>query len=65
MRLLRGTRRGEGVWRLKIGYGPGYRVYFIQEGNEVVVFLCAGDKKTQGKDIQDARRIAKDWKAQR
>lgn len=56
---------GEGVSELKIDYGPGYRVYFTREGDEIVVLLCGGDKKSQAKDIQEAKRIAKEWKAQR
>lgn len=56
---------GEGVSELKIDYGPGYRVYFIRDGEELVVLLCGGDKKSQTKDIQEAKRIAKEWKAQR
>jgi putative addiction module killer protein len=56
---------GEGVSELKIDYGPGYRVYFTYEGDELVVLLCGGDKKSQAKDIKEAKRIAKEWKAQR
>ncbi len=56
---------GEGVSELKIDYGPGYRVYFTREGDELVVLLCGGDKKSQAKDIKEAKRIAKEWKAQR
>jgi len=53
---------GDGVSELKIDYGPGYRVYFTREGDELVVLLCGGDKKTQAKDIKEAKRIAKEWK---
>jgi len=56
---------GEGISELKIDYGPGYRVYFTREGDELIVLLCGGDKKSQAKDIKDAKRIAKEWKAQR
>src|SRR5699024_11629275 len=53
---------GDGVSELKLDYGPGYRVYFTREGDELVVLLCSGDKKTQAKDIKEAKRIAKEWK---
>ena len=56
---------GDGVSELKIDYGPGYRVYFTREGDELVVLLCGGDKKTQAKDIKEAKRIAKEWKVKR
>jgi putative addiction module killer protein len=46
---------------LRIDYGPGYRVYFIQRGSVLVVVLAGGDKRTQHADIQTARRIASDW----
>jgi putative addiction module killer protein len=52
---------GHGISELRIDYGPGYRVYFIQRGSVLVVVLAAGDKRTQHADIQTARRIASDW----
>lgn len=53
---------GEGVSELKIDYGPGYRVYFVQKGKTIVVLLCGGDKSTQAKDIKAALKLAKDLK---
>ena len=53
---------GEGVSELKIDYGPGYRVYFVQKGKTVVILLCGGDKSTQAKDIKAALKLAKDLK---
>ena len=50
---------GEGVSELRIGYGPGYRVYFKQRGRELIVLLAGGDKRTQAKDIQTALRLAR------
>ena len=53
---------GSGVSEMRIDYGPGYRVYFVQRGSAVVVTLCAGDKRTQAADIKRAIKIAADWK---
>ncbi|MGJ4946946.1 type II toxin-antitoxin system RelE/ParE family toxin [Bradyrhizobium sp. HKCCYLS20291] len=49
---------GEGVSEMRIHYGPGYRVYFVQRGEEVVVLLCGGDKASQNADIAEAKKLA-------
>ncbi len=49
---------GEGVSELRINYGPGYRVYFTKRGQEIVILLAGGDKRTQSKDIKAALRLA-------
>lgn len=52
---------GEGVSELKIDYGPGYRVYFVErEDKTIVLLLCGGDKSTQKADIQLAKQIARE-----
>ncbi|MDE1996752.1 MAG: type II toxin-antitoxin system RelE/ParE family toxin [Rhizobiaceae bacterium] len=55
---------GDGVGEMRIDYGPGYRIYFIRNGQVVIVLLCGGDKSTQQKDIGEAKRLAKEWKDQ-
>lgn len=49
---------GRGVSEMRIDYGPGYRVYFVQRGNTVVVLLCGGDKRHQDRDIARALELA-------
>ncbi|MET0103439.1 MAG: type II toxin-antitoxin system RelE/ParE family toxin [Sedimenticola sp.] len=53
---------GDGLSELRIHYGPGYRVYFGKEGNQVYLLLCGGDKSTQSKDIKQAKRYWQDHK---
>jgi putative addiction module killer protein len=49
----------EGISELKIDFGPGYRVYYLQRGNLLLVLLAGGDKSTQQQDIETAIRLAK------
>ena len=49
---------GEGVSELRVNYGPGYRVYFKQHGQTLIVLLAGGDKNTQSKDVKTALRLA-------
>lgn len=53
---------GEGVQELRINYGPGYRVYFCQEGATIVLLLCGGDKRSQAQDIETAHACWKDYR---
>ena len=56
---------GSGVCELRIDHGPGYRVYYGQEGKTLILLLCGGDKSTQAKDIERAHAYWKDYKARR
>ena len=49
---------GQGISELRIHYVPGYRVYFKQKGNQLIILLCGGDKGTQIKDIEVAKKLA-------
>lgn len=51
---------GEGVFELRVNFGPGYRVYFVQRANVYVVLLAGGAKSTQGSDIVQAKALARD-----
>jgi|ERR1035437_2253575 putative addiction module killer protein len=52
---------GLGISELRIDYGPGFRVYFQKRGKTIIILLCGGDKSTQAKDIQTAKRLAAEW----
>ncbi len=52
----------EGVSEMRIDYGPGYRLYFMEQGAVLVVLLAGGDKSTQSADIKRAIEIAKEWR---
>lgn len=49
---------GEGVSEMRINYGPGYRVYFVRHGRQIIVLLAGGTKSTQSVDIRTALRLA-------
>lgn len=53
---------GEGVWELRVDWGPGYRVYYAIVGAEVVLLLCGGDKRKQAADIRRAAEFLKDYR---
>jgi putative addiction module killer protein len=50
----------DGIGELRIDYGPGYRVYFVQRRQVLIVLLCGGDKGSQARDIARARAMAKE-----
>ena len=53
---------GDGIFELKIDYGPGYRIYCRKIRDEIVVLLCGGDKSTQAEDVEKAKEIQKELK---
>lgn len=52
----------DGVFELRVDWGPGYRVYYAMVGRECVLLLCGGDKRKQSSDIARAITYAKDYK---
>lgn len=55
-------RLGDGIWEYKIHYGPGYRIYFGKFGNDYILLLGGGSKKTQSRDIEQAKLTWKTFK---
>ncbi|MES2759717.1 MAG: type II toxin-antitoxin system RelE/ParE family toxin [Pseudomonadota bacterium] len=53
---------GDGIRELRIHFGPGYRLYYLQHGLAIVVLLCGGDKSSQTRDINTAKALAREWR---
>ena len=53
---------GDGIRELRISFGPGYRLYFGQNGTKIVVLLCGGDKGSQKRDIAEAKLLWMEYK---
>lgn len=56
---------GDGVFELRLHFGPGYRIYFLRRGDTLIVLLCGGDKSTQSRDIARAKQMAAEWSTKR
>jgi putative addiction module killer protein len=54
---------GHGISEMRLTYGPGYRVYYLQDGDTLILLLCGGDKSTQREDIAKAHALAEEWHA--
>lgn len=53
---------GDGINELRLFFGSGYRIYYLQQGQQLIILLCAGDKSSQAKDIKLAKQIALEWR---
>jgi len=51
---------GEGIWDMREFFGPGWRMYYLQRGELVIMMLGGGDKSSQASDIEAAKAIAKE-----
>ena len=49
---------GSGVMEMRVDYGPGYLIYYVQRGAAIVILPCAGDKRAQPQDIKRAQQLA-------
>jgi putative addiction module killer protein len=58
--LLGDAKFFDGIGELRIDHGPGYSLYFLRRGNEVIILLCGGDKSSQKRDIKRAIQMAKE-----
>lgn len=56
---------GDGVWEARIDYGPGYRIYYAQAGQRLLLLLVGGDKRRQQADIEQAQQYWIDWQHRR
>ncbi|MGD9641402.1 MAG: type II toxin-antitoxin system RelE/ParE family toxin [Elusimicrobiales bacterium] len=56
---------GEGVWELRVHCGPGYRVYYGEDGPDIVLLLCGGVKRSQRRDITRAKHFWADYRRRR
>jgi putative addiction module killer protein len=54
---------GNGISEMRIQYGPEYRIYYILDGRTVIVLLCGGDRDSQSRDIERAKRLASEWRS--
>jgi putative addiction module killer protein len=55
---------GRGISELRVDYGPGSRAYFMRHGEQIIILPCGGDKNSQTKDIETAKRLAVQWRGE-
>lgn len=53
---------GAGVWEARLDFGPGYRLYFVKTGSQIILLLCGGSKRRQQSDIERAMTLAEKYK---
>ena len=53
---------GDGIYELRIHYGPGYRIYYGKEANKIILLLCGGNKASQRQDVNLAKQYWKDYR---
>ena len=58
--LMGDVKHFDGIGEVRVDYGPGYRVYFVQQGDMLIILLCGGDKGSQSRDIARAKQLAKE-----
>lgn len=58
--LMGDVKYFDGIGEVRLDVGPGYRLYFVRRGNEIIILLCGGDKSSQGRDIKKAIQMAKE-----
>jgi len=56
---------GEGLWELRVDWGPGYRIYYAIAGHHLILLCEGGDKRTQSTDIQRATERWLEWQRRR
>jgi len=52
---------GNNICELRLTIGPGYRIYYMQKNDEIIILLVGGDKSTQTQDIKKAKQLAKEY----
>ena len=53
---------GDGIFELRSQFGPGYRIYFGEVDNTIILLLCSGDKSSQGRDVEQAKDYWQEYK---
>ncbi len=56
---------GDGVYELRIHYGPGYRIYYGKTGKQIILLLCGGNKASQQQDVRRAKQYWEDYRSRK